>query len=55
MSEFTVLLVSSYFVVDFLKLELILFKNRVVYYYTRIFLIFRALHSQRFLNKPAAS
>ena len=37
--KFTVLSVSSYFVVYFFKLELILFYNRVVYYYTRILLV----------------
>ena len=39
LSKFTVLYLSSYFVVYFFKLILILFYNRVVYYYTRIFLI----------------
>ena len=37
--KFTVLCLSSYFVVYFFKLKLILFYNRVIYYYTRIFLI----------------
>ena len=40
LSKFTVLCLSSYFVVYLLKLKLILFYNRVVYHYTRIFLIF---------------
>ena len=39
LSKFTVLCLSSSFVVDSLKLDLILFYNKVVYYYTRIFLI----------------
>ena len=39
LSEFTVLSLSSYFVVYFFELELILFHYRVVYYSTRIFLI----------------
>ena len=39
LSKFTVLCLSSYFVVYFLKSKLILFYNRVVYHYTRIFLI----------------
>ena len=39
LSKFTLLCLSSYFVVYYLKLKLILFCNRVVYYYyTRIFL-----------------
>ena len=38
MSKFTVLCLSSYFVVNISKLELILFCNRVVYYHTRMFL-----------------
>ena len=33
----TVLCLSSYFIVYFLKSKLILFYNRVIYYYTRIF------------------
>ena len=37
--KFTVLCLYSFFVVYFLTLKLILFYNRVVYYYTRIFLI----------------
>ena len=39
MSKFTVLYLSFYFVVYLLKLKLNLFYNKVVYYYTRIFLI----------------
>ena len=39
MSKFTVSCLSSYFAVYLLKLKLILFHNKVVYYYTRIFLI----------------
>ena len=39
LSKFIVLYLSSYFVVYFLKLEFIFFYNRIVYYYTRIFLI----------------
>ena len=39
LSEFIVLCLSSDFVVNFLKLKLILFYNRVIYYYTKIFLI----------------
>ena len=39
LSKFTVLCQSSYFVTFFLKLELILFYNRVIHYYTRIFKI----------------
>ena len=41
LSKFTVLCLFSYFVVYlfFLRLELILFYNRVVYYYARIFQI----------------
>ena len=39
LSKFTVLCLTSYFVVYFFKLELILFYNRVIYYYIRIFLI----------------
>ena len=38
LSKFTILCLFSYFVVYFSKLKLILFYNRVVYYYTRIFL-----------------
>ena len=37
LNKFTVFCLSSYFVVYFLKLELILFNKRVIYYYTRIF------------------
>ena len=44
LSKFTVLYLPSYFVVYFLKLELILFYNSVVYYHSRIFLIL-LLHS----------
>ena len=40
LSKFTVLCLSSYFVLYFFKLELILLHNRVANYYTRIFLIF---------------
>ena len=40
LSKFTVLCLSSYFVVYFSKLELIFFCNKVVYYHSRIFLIF---------------
>ena len=40
LNKFTVLCLSSYFVVFVLKLKLILFYNRAIYYYTRIFLIF---------------
>ena len=36
-SKFTVLCLSFDFVIYFLELKLILFYNRVVYYYTRIF------------------
>ena len=39
LSRFTVLCLSSNFVVHFLDLKIILFYNRVDYYYTRIFLI----------------
>ena len=39
LSKFSVLCLSSYFVVYFLELKLIMFYNRVVHYYTRIFLI----------------
>ena len=39
LSKFIVSCLTSYFVVYFLKLELILFYYRMVYYYTRIFLI----------------
>ena len=40
LSKFTVLCLYSYLVVFFFfKLKLILFYNRVIYYYTRIFLI----------------
>ena len=39
LSKFTVLCLFSYFLVYFLKSKLILFYNRVIYYYTRIFLI----------------
>ena len=39
LSKFNVLYLSSYFVIYFLKLKLIMFYNRVVYYYTRIFLV----------------
>ena len=39
LSNFSVLRLFSYFVVYFFELELILFYNRVIYYYTRIFLI----------------
>ena len=38
LSKFTVLCLSFYFIIYLLKLKLILFYNRVVYYYTRIFL-----------------
>ena len=38
LSKFIVLCLPSYFIVYFLKLELIFFYNRVVYYYTKIFL-----------------
>ena len=38
MSKFTVLCLSSYFVYSF-ELKLNLFHNKVIYYYTRIFLI----------------
>ena len=41
LNKFTVLYLSSY-VVYFFKLELILFYNRVVYYYSKIFLILLA-------------
>ena len=37
LNKFTVLCLSSYFAVYFLKLKLIFFYNRVVYYYTKIF------------------
>ena len=41
LNKFTVLCLSSYFVVYFFRLKLILFHNRIVYYYySRIFLIF---------------
>ena len=39
LSKFTVLCLSSYFVVYFFKLKFIWFYNRFIYYYTRIFLI----------------
>ena len=39
LSKFTVLRLSSYFVVSFLKSKLILFYNRIIYYFTRIYLI----------------
>ena len=39
LSIFTLFCLSSYFVIWFLKLKLILFNNRAIYYYTRIFLI----------------
>ena len=39
LSTFTILCLSSYFVVYFFKSKLILFFNRVVYYFTWIFLI----------------
>ena len=39
LSKFTVLCLSRYFVVYLLKSKLILFYNRVVYYYIRIFQI----------------
>ena len=39
LSKFTVLCLSSYFVVYFSKSKLIVFYKRVVYYYSRIFLI----------------
>ena len=39
LSKFTVVPLSSYFVVYFRKLKLILFYDRVFYHYTRIFLI----------------
>ena len=39
LSKFTVLCLSSYFAVYFLRLRLILFYNKVIYYYIRIFLI----------------
>ena len=38
--KFTVLCLSSYFVADFVKLKSSLFYNKVVYYYTRLFLNF---------------
>ena len=39
MNNFSVSCLFSYFVVYFFKLKLILFYNRVIYHYTRIFLI----------------
>ena len=39
LSKITVLGLASYFVVYIFKLKLIMFYNRVVYYYTRKFLI----------------
>ena len=39
LNKFTILCLSSYFVVYSFQLKLILFYNRIVYYYTRIFLI----------------
>ena len=39
LSKFTILCLSSYFVVYFFKSKLILFYNSIVYYYTRIFQI----------------
>ena len=39
LNKFTILCLSSYRFVYFLKLKLIFLYNRVVYYYTRIFLI----------------
>ena len=50
LSKFTVLYLSSYFVVDFLELKLILFYNRTVYYYTRIFLILNIIANQAHLD-----
>ena len=44
MSKFTVLSLSSYFVVYLFKSKLILFYNRINYYYTRIFLIILLPH-----------
>ena len=39
LNKFTVLSQYSYFVVYFLKSKLILFYDRVVYYYTEMFII----------------
>ena len=39
LSKFTVLFLSSYFVIYFSRLNLIFFFNRAIYYYLRIFLI----------------
>ena len=44
LSKLTVLCLFSYFVVYFLKSKLILFYDRVVYYYIRIILILRLYH-----------
>ena len=43
LNQLTILYLFSYFIFYFLKLKLILFYNWVVYYYTRIFLIFLPL------------
>ena len=50
LSKFTVLCLSSYFVVNFLKLKFILFYNRVIYY-ARISLILLPHPVQVFIKK----
>ena len=59
LSKFTVLCLclSFYFVVYFLKLKLTLFYNKVVYYYTRIFLILLAhpVHIYIYIDKRSTT
>ena len=44
--KFTVLCLLSYFIVYFFNLKLILFYNRVIYYYTKFLIFFHILYSK---------